>query len=577
MIEERETPRPMVDASEQSGDFMHDPVGGGPKRRMIRAVSSIGLLFGAVLFAASLTPSLIPRSFLLQGVLGGVCLAAGYGIGTALDALWRYMELPVIRGRIRFRLTIIAGGAALALVAASLWKAPGWQNSIRIRMDMPPVDEAHSLEVAVIALIVFAGLLGLWRLFAGLSRIAGRQMSRVVPTKVARVFGIATALVLFTLLIDGVLIRSFLHTADLSAAALDAAMDPQIPPPTDPDATGGTHSLIRWEGLGRTGRQFVSTGPTAEEISAFLERPAKAPLRIYAGLNAAPDTEARAALAVQEMLRRGAFERDVLLVVVPTGTGWMDPEAMDTFEYLHAGDTAIVAIQYSYLSSWISVLAEPGIGIEAGRALFQAVYRHWIKLPSDNRPKLYVQGLSLGAYSAEQSVHLHEVLADPIHGALLSGPPYDSPIWRALTRNRNEGTPAWLPRYGDGAVVRFTNQDNQLEESEAEWGPMRVVYLQYASDPITFFRADALFRKPPWLEAPVGPDVSPEMRWYPVVTFLQLGLDMAIGLLVPMGFGHLFAPEHYIDGWIAVTDPQGWNAEDIDRLKAFFVKRSGRG
>ena len=71
---------------------------------------------------------------------------------------------------------------------------------------------------------------------------------------------------------------------------------------------------------------------------------------------------------------------------------------------------------------------------------------------------------------------------------------------------------------------------------------MRLVYLQYASDPITFFSPGALWRKPDWMNAPVGPDVSPELRWYPVVTFLQLGLDMAVGLAVPSGHGHDYAP-----------------------------------
>ena len=59
---------------------------------------------------------------------------------------------------------------------------------------------------------------------------------------------------------------------------------------------------------------------------------------------------------------------------------------------------------------------------------------------------------------------------------------------------------------------------------------MRIVYLQYASDPITFFSPSALLAQARLDERRrVGPDVSPELRWYPVVTFLQLVLDMAIG------------------------------------------------
>ena len=73
------------------------------------------------------------------------------------------------------------------------------------------------------------------------------------------------------------------------------------------------------------------------------------------------------------------------------------------------------------------------------------------------------------------------------------------------------------------------------------------------------------------MNAPRGPDVSPALNWYPLVTFLQLGLDMAIGLAVPRGHGHDYAPEHYIDAWVAVTAPENWTAADIDRLKSRFA------
>ena len=79
------------------------------------------------------------------------------------------------------------------------------------------------------------------------------------------------------------------------------------------------------------------------------------------------------------------------------------------------------------------------------------------------------------------------------------------------------------------------------------------------------------------MKQPRGPVVSPELRWYPFVTFLQLGLDMAIGLAVPIGHGHYYAPEHYIDAWVAVTDPPGWTPEDIDRLKAHFIEARSAG
>src|SRR5690606_6936283 len=195
-----------------------------------------------------------------------------------------------------------------------------------------------------------------------------------------------------------------------------------------------------------------------------------------------------------------------------------------------AGDTVIVAVQYSYLASPLSLLFEPGFAMESGRALFRAVYRHWTGLPGHRRPRLYLCGMGLGAYGSDQASRLHEVLADPYHGALWAGPPFPTPGWRAVTLDRNPDSPEWLPTYGDGSIVRFTNQENALDLPGARWGPMRIVYLQYASDPVTFFSPSTFYRKPDWMNEPVGPDVSPDLRWYPVVTGLQLALDMAVGL-----------------------------------------------
>ena len=178
--------------------------------------------------------------------------------------------------------------------------------------------------------------------------------------------------------------------------------------------------------------------------------------------------------------------------------------------------------------------------------------------------------------NSEQSTDLIEVLGDPFDGALWSGPPYSSGLWRTLTDRRNPESPAWLPRFRDGSFVRFMNQHGeypyQSSEPSAGWGPMRVVYLQYASDPVTFYDYRSLYRVPDWMRSPRGPDVSPELRWYPVVTLLQLTLDMLMATTSPVGYGHVFAPAHYIDAWIAVTDVHNWSPEDVERLKQYLPK-----
>jgi uncharacterized membrane protein len=263
-----------------------------------------------------------------------------------------------------------------------------------------------------------------------------------------------------------------------------------------------------------------------------------------------------------------------LVVIAPTGTGWVDEAGVDTLEYLHRGDVASVAMQYSYLSSPLSLMMDPDSGARSARALFSAVYAHWTTLPKNSRPRLYVYGLSLGAMSSERSIDLFEVASDPIQGVLWSGPPFGSRIWRTITRERNAGSPEWLPRFRDGSFVRFTNQRNALVFPGSKWGPVRIVYLQYASDPVTFFDYRSLYRPPKWLAAPRGPDVSPRFRWYPIVTFLQLLGDMAAFTHAPPGFGHTFDAANYLEAWIEVTGAGGWSPDQIQRLKQHLRQTS---
>jgi uncharacterized membrane protein len=540
-----------------------------------RSFNTGGLLLGTLFFAASLTPTLLPRSFLTQGVLSGCSLVVGYGIGVFGGWLWAYMELPQPKALLRIAKLVAAAGCAVVAIIA-LWQAAPWQNSIRELMGLKPVNTAFPIGISLIALATFAILMAIARFFLLTLRFVAIRVNCFLPRRVANVIGVMAAAGLFWSVINGVLVRVVLHAADKSFREYDELIEPDTGPPTDPLKTGSSASLLAWDKLGRAGREFISSGPTREEINAFLGRRALEPIRVYVGLRSATTPKARAKLALEELKRVGGFERSVLILVMPTGTGWVDPAAMDGVEYLHDGDVASVALQYSYLPSWLSLLVEPDYGVDAARALFKEIYGYWVTLPKSRRPKLYLYGLSLGATASQQSTDLLEVLGDPPSGALWSGPPYSSRLWRTLTDHRNPGSPAWLPRFRDGSFVRFMNQHGEfatpVSAPSAAWGPMRVIYLQYASDPVTFFDYRSLYREPDWMLPPRGPDVSPELRWYPVVTFLQLALDMLMATTAPIGYGHVYAPAHYIEAWIEVTDVRGWPKEEIARLAQHLSK-----
>lgn len=538
--------------------------------------SNSGLVLGTLLFAASLTPSLLPRNVLTQGVVSGCSLAAGYGIGVLASWLRDYMGFPQIKGRfVRLAKLVAATGCAMVAVIC-LWQAAGWQNSIRTLMELELVETAYPLKVIPIALAVFAIMIALARFFQLMLHFVTIRVNRLLPRRVSQVIGVVAAVALFWSVINGVLFRGALVVADASYREFDKLIEPQTEQPTDPLKTGSKASLLDWRELGRAGREFISSGPTRAEISTLLGRSALEPIRVYVGLRSAETPEARAKLALEELKRVGGFDRSVLIVITPTGTGWVDPAALDSVEFLHGGAVASVALQYSYLGSWLYLLTGTSYGADAARALFKEIYGYWTTLPKDNRPKLYLHGLSLGAKNSEQSTDLIEILGDPLAGALWSGPPFSSRLWRFLTDHRNPGSPAWLPRFRDGSFVRFMNQQGYVTDPvpgpNTVWGPIRIVYLQYASDPATFFEYRSLHREPDWMLLPRGPDVSPQLRWYPIVTLLQLVADKFMATAAPIGHGHVYAPAHYVNAWIEVTDVRGWSHEEIARLKKHLSK-----
>ncbi|OWV86750.1 alpha/beta-hydrolase family protein [Rhizobium sp. R693] len=540
--------------------------------RLFVSLSTPGLALGFIFFAASLTPSLMPRSFFVQGALSGIAAAVGYLFGVTFTWLWKYLELPMSAGR-RLPGNLIVCGLGVVLSVLVLWRTAGWQNSIRDLWHMERVDTAEPFSVAFVAIVTFFIAVLAGRLFRLTCLFLSEWLSRFVPRRVSQVIGGILAIALFWSVVDGVLLRAALHLADSSFQRVDALLEDGVPKPSDPAKTGSAASLVTWEGLGRQGRNFIGSGPTAAQIADFWKTPAREPLRTYVGLNNAETIEERAKLALDEMKRQGAFERSLLVIIAPTGTGWIDPEAMDTLEYLHHGDVASVGLQYSYLTSWLSLLVEPEYGSASAKALFREVYGYWTTLPGDKRPKLYLHGLSLGALNSQVSADIFDIVADPFQGALWSGPPFESRMWRDVTAARNPESPAWLPRFRDGSLIRFTNQTNQLDIPGAKWGPIRIVYLQYASDAVTFFDPYSFYREPAWMRRPRGPDVSPSLRWFPALTMLQLLVDLAIATSSPMGYGHVYAPQHYIDGWVAVTDAK-IDGEKLDALKRLFETRS---
>ena len=410
-----------------------------------------GGLVGAVLFgASSFTPSLLPRSAVLQGLLAGIAAAFGYGMGETVawlaGRMVRWSPGAVARRRAWLALAVVGGAFSLVALVAG-WR---WQSDIHELMGLSVPPAYDVLVIAVLAVLVFAGLVAVGRFLRGIGRWVVNKVLRFVPRWVASAIAVVVVALLVVGVISGVVMNVFLAGSNAIFSVRDTATTDGVVQPSGAERSGSPAALASWDSLGREGRDFVGTGPTAQQITAFSGTAAKQPIRVYAGLQTAADVHERADVVVRELERTGAFDRKALVVVTTTGTGWVDPASVDALEYVWNGDTAIAAMQYSYLPSWISFLADKSKAQEAGVVLFHDVYDAWSKLPADHRPQLYVFGESLGSFGGHEAFASLDDMAAQTSGAVYAGTPNFTALWKSLVDGRDQGSLERLPVYQDG-------------------------------------------------------------------------------------------------------------------------------
>ncbi|PRZ42308.1 putative membrane protein [Antricoccus suffuscus] len=546
--------------------------------RWYRLPSLSGAWVALVLACLSMTPSLLPRPGLVQGTVAGITGAIGYGLGLIGAWLWREFagRRQVRRGRRRsWQIFFVAGGALLVVFFVL---GQYWQRQSRTLIGIGSESLGSIALMPVAGLLVFALLMAIARGLRWLFRRLADSLTRWMGARAARATGWLAVALSVVLLVSGVLVDGVIAVADRSFALQDTGTSSDAREPTTALRSGGPGSLIPWDTLGFQGRNFVGRGPTEQQISDFNDSPALAPIRAYAGIESAPeDVESRAKLAVDDLVRAGGFDRKYVLVAGTTGTGWVDPGALSSVEYETGGDIASIAIQYSYLPSWASIAVDQQRAREAGRALFDAVYERWSQLPEGSRPKLLLFGESLGSFALDAAFSGEADLRNRISGAIFAGPPWFNPLHKEFTDQRDAGSPEIQPVFRDGRVVRFASDPaTGIPPVSQPWGTTRVLYLQHASDPVTWLSTDLIWSRPDWLSEPRGADVNPNMTWLPVITFWQVTMDMLEPVDVPPGHGHRYTQE-YVAGWAAVIQPPGWTPAKTDRLRAIVMGFEDKG
>lgn len=299
----------------------------------------VGVAFGALFFCLSLTPSLLPRNYLFQGLIGGINAAIGYGIGVVIGMLvWR----TLVRGRswwppgprVLYGLKAAIVAASVSACVLMVIPAAAWQRQVSALMGIEGPSTLRYMRTLLIAVLVGGALVGVARVVLDAIKALARYLIRRwhVNDEIALFIGTAIVAVLIITLVNGVLVRGFIAGASRVFQPQNASTRPGITQPAQPERSGSPSSFADWDTLGYQGRIFVSTGPHADELAELNGRPAREPIRIYAGLATADTDEARVNVILSELQRTGAFDRKLLVIVPTTGTGWVDPIAARSIE-----------------------------------------------------------------------------------------------------------------------------------------------------------------------------------------------------------------------------------------------------
>lgn len=431
----------------------------GDIHNKVARFSYTGSVLAVLFFCASVTPSLLPRPWLLQGLITAASALIGYGIGSMIGKAIRWMlDDYKPSKKLSSQLWKAYWFVSIPLVGVFLFQALQSQAEIRKLLDLQPAP-AHTVKSFIVGIITFWILLFIVRVV----RLSYRKLLVRIDYLLPRRLSIGLSVVIVVLcmfwIFSGLFANFFFAQARNIYKANNSKTAPGVLPPSARERSGSPDSLVHWSSLGREGRLFVASGPDIQKLTDFSSTP-KTPIRVYIGVESADTASKRAQLAVEELKRTGAFERKILVLATPTGSGWLEQPAVDSIEYIHGGDTAIVAQQYSYLPSWISFLADKETARDGGRELHSAVLEELHKYPVDKRPKLISYGLSLGSFGGQAPFSGAGDMQVSLDGALFVGSPNQSEPWRSITDSRDTGSKEIKPIYRQARHVRFaTNND----------------------------------------------------------------------------------------------------------------------
>jgi uncharacterized membrane protein len=376
-------------------------------------------------------------------------------------------------------------------------------------------------EAVALGVGISAGISGLSALERAAAGHLARILARFLPGTVREWRLLGHAAVLFA---TGHGITLLMRQAYTGIEKGAERMEPHFDvAPATAAVSGGPGSLVPWETLSVQGRRIISTYLRPEWIEDVMGEPALAqPIRIFVGEDSAPDKQGRVDLALRELERTGAYDRSLLMVISPTGTGFTNFVAVEAAEYMTRGDVASVTLQYGKRPSVLSLDLVPEAR-DLHRMLLEALQVKLNERPPEKRPRVVLFGESLGAWASEEAFTdrgTDGLLALGVDRALWIGTPYGCK-WK----DQVLGPPR--PDV-DRSLVGVFNDFGQVEalDPQARAG-LRYVMITHDNDGVALFGLSLLVQKPAWLGDPEQrpPTIPSTEKYNTPCTFVQTLID----------------------------------------------------
>lgn len=545
----------------------------------------------ATAFLDSFTPSLMPRTSQHQGLAAGLHVLGARFVGSRIDGLQVAVlgasatapaslaaraltfavghaaaSTPEQNNESLWRSGIRAGGEVVRAAAVSgamydMVKVLGQRSGSRYRPLVPamvfaggamywaarrlrhrqeviprwPVEQTASVsESTAIAAVVATVGTGIGKAFlltrGGLGRYFGPGGGRTAAARAVNTAAWAGSAILLY------------NTVIASIGRANEKIEPAYAKaPESPLVSGSPDSVSAFAELGQQGRRFVTDVVTPGMITDVMQVPkAEHPIRVYVGFNSIPLYQSgRAEMALDELERTGAFDRQFLLLVSPTGTGWVDQTVIEAAEFLTRGDVATCSVQYGRFPSFLCV-QKVGLGRSQFRLLLWGIRERLRERAPDSRPKILVFGESLGAWTSSDVVMSQGIGGFDHYGI-------DRALWFGLPAlakwSRNGMAIGSNDLVPDGTVGVFDRHEQLAALNVEERERLRAVILSHDNDPIACLRPELMLQRPDWLRSETkGRNVPDDMSWVPLNTFWQVMIDAANAMVTVPGqfgsFGH---------------------------------------